>query len=143
MAEDLVEQCSKLAIMNGEEDIGILDDCNDNTHDEKISLRLIGRILMEKLLNFDAFKRTILHVWCLKDGVVIRSMGSNLFMFQFFHWQDMENVLNGRPWSFEQRLLVLQEIEGDAQPSDVVLNFSPFWVRFYNLPFGCRSNSNV
>ena len=116
MAEDLVEQCSKLAIMNGEEDIGILDDCNDNTHDEKISLRLIGRILMEKLLNFDAFKRTILHVWCLKDGVVIRSMGSNLFMFQFFHWQDMENVLNGRPWSFEQRLLVLQEIEGDAQP---------------------------
>ena len=68
----------------------------------------------------------MLHVWCLKDRVIIRSMGSNLFMFQFFHWRDREKVLNGRPWSFEQRLLFLQEIDGDAQPSDVVVNFFSF-----------------
>ncbi|CAO2822706.1 unnamed protein product [Amaranthus hypochondriacus] len=141
MADSLVERCSKLTIVNEEEDVVEIGDSLDESHDEKLSLRLIGRVLTEKPLNFDAFKRMMLHVWCLKDGVVIRAMGSNTFMFQFFHWRDMEKVLNGRPWSFEQRLLVLQEINKDLQPSDIVLNTSPFWVRFYNLPYGCRSDS--
>ncbi|CAO2835426.1 unnamed protein product [Amaranthus hypochondriacus] len=143
MADDLVERCSKLTIINEEEDIVVLEENKDDKQDEKISLRLIGRVLTEKPLNFDAFKRTMLHVWSLKEGVVIRSMGSNMFMFQFFHWRDMEKVLHGRPWSFEQRLLVLQEIEEDVQPSEVVLKYSPFWVRFYNLPFSCRSDNHI
>ncbi|CAO2838528.1 unnamed protein product [Amaranthus hypochondriacus] len=143
MADDLVEQCSKLALLNEEDDVVVLDGNSDESHDKKISLRFIGRVLTEKPLNFDAFKRTMHHVWSLKEGVLIGSMGSNMFTFQFFHWRDMEKVLDGRPWSFEQRLLVMQEIEEDTQPSDVVLKFSSFWVRLYNLPFSCRSDNHV
>lgn len=51
--------------------------------------------------------------------------------------------MEGRPWSFENKLLVLQEIEKDVQPSDMVLNFSPFWIRLYNLPFGYRSDDRI
>lgn len=93
MAEDLVEHCSKLSIVNDAEDVIDLDEGKDDTQDDKLSLRLIGRVLIEKPLNFDAFKRTMLHVWCLKDGVLIRALGQNSFMFQFFHWRDKEKVL--------------------------------------------------
>ena len=40
-------------------------------------------------------------------------------------------------------MLVLQEIDKDIQPSNLILNFSLFWVRLYNLPFGCRSDENI
>lgn len=126
MADKLVEQCSKLQIENSENDIVDLDDGVDDAVDEKLSLRLVGRIFTEKPLNYDAVKRTLTHIWSLKNGVIIRSMGTNLFLFQFFHWKDKDKVLIGRPWSFENKLLVLQEIEKNVQPSDIVLNFSPF-----------------
>ena len=51
--------------------------------------------------------------------------------------------MEGRPQCFEQQLLLLQEISNDTVPSEVILNFSPFWVRLYNLPFGFRSVERV
>ena len=52
-------------------------------------------------------------------------------------------MLEGRPWCFEQRLLLLQEISNDIVPYEVTLNLSPFWVRLYNLPFGFRLEERV
>ena len=31
----------------------------------------------------------------------------------------------------------------DVQPSDMVLNFSPFWIRLCNLSFGYRSDDKI
>lgn len=144
MADSLIEQCSKLNIEGvNEEEVIDLEDGDDAVHDEKLSLRLVGRLLTEKPVNFDALKRTMQHAWSLKDGVVIRALESNLFLFQFFHWRDRDKVFDGRPWCFEQRLLVLQEINKDIQPSNMALNFSPFWVRLYNLPYSCRSDGKI
>lgn len=143
MAEDLVEKCAKLNIIPKEDDIVDLGDGFEEDQDDKLSLRLVGRVLTDKPLNFEAVKRTFLHVWNLKEGVIIRSLGANLFVFQLFHWKDRDRIIVGRPWCFENRLLVLQEIDENVQPSDMVLNFSPFWIRFYNLPFGYRSNDKI
>ena len=54
MADDLVEQCSKLQIKNSEDEIVDLDDGVDDSQEEKLSLRLVGRILTEKPLSFVA-----------------------------------------------------------------------------------------
>lgn len=143
MADEFIEKCSRLNIIPKEDDIIDLGDSVDARQDDKLSLRLVGRILTDKPPNFEAMKRTLLHVWNLKDDVIIRSLGVNLFVFQFFHWKDRDRILAGRPWCFENRLLVLEEIDANAQPSDMVLNFSPFWIRLYNLPFGYRSNDNI
>lgn len=74
---------------------------------------------------------------------VFREIENNMFIIQFFHWRDKEKVLNGRPWCFDQNLLILQELDSSVQPSDIVLNTSPFWVRIYNMPFDCRTVDNV
>ncbi|KAL2926609.1 hypothetical protein RDABS01_000041 [Bienertia sinuspersici] len=49
----------------------------------------------------------------------------------------------GRPWCFDQHLLVLQEISGNEQPDDVILSHSSFWARIYNLPFNCRDDEVI
>ena len=72
MADDLVEQCSKLSLLNEESHVIELDDNGGYRSDEKLSLRLVGRILTEKPLNFDAVKRMLLHIWSLREGVIIR-----------------------------------------------------------------------
>ncbi|XP_021840635.2 uncharacterized protein [Spinacia oleracea] len=85
----------------------------------------------------------MVHAWSMKVKVVIRAIGENLFAFQFFHWRDKDRVMAGRPWCFEQNLLLLNDITGNKQPNKVVLTHSPFWVRIENLPFNCRSNGYV
>lgn len=143
MAEDLVEQCSKLAFMNTEDDVIGFGHSTEDAPDDKLSLRLVRRVLTSNPLNFDVVHRTLLHIWSLKDGVLIRAMGSNFFIFQFFHWRHRDKVLNEQPWSFENKLLVIQEIDKEQQPADIILNSSPFWIRLYNLPFGYRSKEKV
>lgn len=143
MADDLVERCSQLALTSTEEDIIDFGGDTDEAVDEKLDLRLVGRVLTTKPLNFDVVRRTLTHIWSLKEGVVIRALGSNLFLFQFFHWRDRDKVLAGRPWNFENRLIVIQELDKEQQPSEMALNHSPFWVRLYNIPFGYKSDDRV
>ena len=104
---------------------------------------LVGKVITDRTVNLDALRRTMNQIWALNHGLVVRTIDTNTFVFQFFHWKDKEKILEGRPWSFEQKLLVLQPIEGDEQPSQVVLDSSPFWVRLYNLPFNCRAAEDV
>lgn len=37
----------------------------------------------------------------------------------------------------------MQETSTQLEPSEFILNHSPFWVRLYNLPFGYRSNEII
>ena len=68
---------------------------------------------------------------------VFREIENNMFIIQFFHWKDKEKVLNGRPWTFDQKLVLLQEINSTMQPSSIMM--IPFWIRIYNMPLNCRS----
>ncbi|KAL2898863.1 Urease accessory protein UreG [Bienertia sinuspersici] len=42
---------------------------------------------------------------------------TNLFVLQFSSKTDKEKVMHGRPWFFDNQLLVLKEINGDDQSS--------------------------
>lgn len=52
-------------------------------------------------------------------------------------------VLEGRPWCFDNMLVLLKEADGDEPPDQVTLHQSPFWIRLKNLPFNMRSNEVV
>ncbi|KAL2933038.1 hypothetical protein RDABS01_016157 [Bienertia sinuspersici] len=78
---------------------------------------LVGKLLTNKAFNFNAFRKTMTNVWALNGRIVIRAIDTNRFVFQ--------------------------EISGNEQPDDVPLQESPFWVRIYNLPFNCRSNTEI
>ena len=41
---------------------------------------------------------------------------------------DMRRVLDGRPWSFDRQMLVLNEFDGTIPSSQIAFFHSPFWV---------------
>ncbi|XP_056686880.1 uncharacterized protein [Spinacia oleracea] len=143
MADELISRCSKLSLEEGEGDVVDLGDVVVEDQSDNLELLLIGKLLTERPFNVDAFKRTMTKVWAPSQGMVIRVLGPNLFAFQLFHWRDMEKIMNGLPWCFENNLIVLKNIEGDEQPEEVALSHSPFWVRIKNLPFNCRTDAHV
>ena len=142
MTEEIAESVSRLNIDEEEDEVIDLNTLNPNP-ENVVSLLLVGRLLTERNFNVEAFKRTITTVWAPVHGLVIRVLKPNLFAFQFFHWRDMLKVLEGRPWCFDNMLVVLKEAEGDEQPDQVSLFSSPFWIRLKNLPFNMRSNDVV
>lgn len=64
-------------------------------------------------------------------------------MVQFALHRDRSKVLEGRPWTFDQHLILMNDIDGSSQPSEIALTHSPFWVRLYNLPLDCRSKHHI
>ena len=141
MAEELVSKYQNLKINDAESnvvDVGAVEDSETN---EQLALLLVGRVITDRSFNIDAFKRTMAQVWAVSKRLVIRLIGPNLFLFQFFHWRDKEKVMEGRPWCFDNQLLVLNEVVGTEKPSEVILTHSPFWIRIKDLPFNCRSTA--
>lgn len=120
--------------------------CNDDANDENnhdIDLSLVGKVVTVRSFNFDALKCTLNQIWSISNGALFRSIENGLFVVQFANFSDKAKVLVGRPWTFDQNLILLNEIDGDLQPSNIFLKLSPLWVRFYNLPMAYRTEKHV
>ena len=60
-------------------------------------------------------------------------------MVDFEDEHDKRRVMDMRPWHYEKQLVLLQEFEGEKNPKDIVLKWSPFLVQIYNLPLKSRT----
>lgn len=129
----------------GGEDCVVVEDGEELNAEEirRLSLYLVGRLWTDTSFNSGALQATIKQIWRVKNGVEIRLIGENLFSFQFFNWKDKERVIQGEPWWFEKKVLVLCEINGREQSSAIKPHKTPFWVQVYDVPFILRSNAVV
>ncbi|KAH6760569.1 hypothetical protein C2S51_017518 [Perilla frutescens var. frutescens] len=107
------------------------------------TLCLVGKVWTHKSFNvfslFDVMKK----LWNPVYGVTCREIEPNLFSFQFKNKKDMEKVIMMEPWTFNKHILVLKKASVDIQPSRMVLNSVPFWVRIYDLPLAGRNPGMV
>ncbi|KAG5099846.1 hypothetical protein JHK82_044898 [Glycine max] len=55
-------------------------------------------------------------VWQPRKGVSIKEVKSGLFLFHFFHKIDFNNILEGRPWFFDNHTLILGRIKVHSLP---------------------------
>jgi 14-3-3 protein epsilon len=75
-------------------------------------------------------------VWRSVKGVKIKETTPGLFLFQFAHALDMEAVLQGGPWSFNNQMLILERVGLGVQIENIPLYHVDFWVQVHNLPTG-------
>ncbi|MBA0760938.1 hypothetical protein Gotri_017948, partial [Gossypium trilobum] len=61
------------------------------------------------------------------DYQLIRDLGEKRYLFKFFHSMDMERVLKGLPWTFNNHLLILSNLNRGEDPLKIPLIFVPFW----------------
>ena len=65
----------------------------------------------------------------------IVEVGSNLFQFKFQTDFDLNCVLKGGPWSFDNQLLLLKRWHKGMTASDVKLDHASLWVEIWGAPF--------
>ncbi|XP_074366501.1 uncharacterized protein LOC141707310 [Apium graveolens] len=111
-------------------DVGVEDEV------DKFELCLVGRFLTEKNLNSRAMKSKLVDVWRPTRGISIKDLKDGAFLFQFYHVDDMQWVVNGGPWAFDGSMLVTSTIPKGEDPLKVPLYNLSFWIQLHGLPTG-------
>jgi 14-3-3 protein epsilon len=81
-------------------------------------------------------KVTMADVWRPVKGVKIKEATTGLFLFQFAHVLDMEAVLQGGPWAFNNQMLIMERVQLGVQIENIPLHHVDLWVQVHNLPTG-------
>lgn len=105
---------------------------------------LVGRVLSNKPVNKEGFKRQMRNLWRPKVNVVVSALEGNRFVFGFNSMQERTTILRGGPWLYnKQYLLVLGEVDNLAFLERVPLMFQEFWVQFKGIPIGFMTHPMV
>ena len=107
----------------------------------RYELCLVGRLLTEKSINVRAMKSKIADIWKPAMGISIKELEHGIFLFQFFRKEDMQWVLKGGPWSFDNVMLVLNVVAPGEDPVKVSLMYLNIWIQIHDLPMGFMMES--
>ncbi|KAL8154679.1 hypothetical protein AgCh_000143 [Apium graveolens] len=83
-----------------------------------------------------AMQHIMVALWKTENGVFIKELDSNLYLFQFYHEIDVKRVLEGCPWSFNRRALDMARLKEGVNTRCVDLNFMELWVQVHDLKAG-------
>jgi hypothetical protein len=75
-------------------------------------------------------------LWKPVKGVTIKEAPDGKFLFHFAHPIDMEAVLSGGPWTFDNNMLILEQVQLGMQIERIPLFHVNMWVQVHNLPMG-------
>ncbi|KAJ8432177.1 hypothetical protein Cgig2_008629 [Carnegiea gigantea] len=114
MAFSLEQELLQLKLTKEEDEIIDVADIDLEERSEQIALCLYGKLLTTKSFNHRAMKSILKNIWKPKRGV--------------------DFVLNDGPWCFDGKILLLTEVTGLEQPSEIQFVTTRFWVKAYNIP---------
>ncbi|KAK1388587.1 hypothetical protein POM88_016765 [Heracleum sosnowskyi] len=103
------------------------------------NLCIVGRFIQEGRVDFEAMQQTLVVLWKPGKGVYMKELDSNLFLFQFYHEVDVRRVMEGCPWSFNRKSLVMSRLQSGQNPRSVDLNHMELWVQVHDLKAGSMS----
>lgn len=95
---------------------------------------LIGKIFGDKRANLVGVRNTMMKLWQHRGLCKVNALDSNVFQFVFKDALDRDGILQGRPWMFENQIMVLQPWKGGQSWKQDAFNFSPIWVQVWNVP---------
>lgn len=118
--QNISEQFSNLNVED-EENEDLIFDRDVEEAINKYDICLIGRFLTEKNVNTRAMKSKMADIWKPTMGINIKELEMGIFLFQFFHKEDKMWVMNGGPWTFDNSMLLLEQIPAGEDPIKVPL----------------------
>ncbi|GAU32101.1 hypothetical protein TSUD_358070 [Trifolium subterraneum] len=97
---------------------------------------LLGRLLCDRPIHANSLMIRMADLWSPVKKVSIKEAKPGIFLFQFGHPLDMEAVIKGGPWTFDNYLLILEQIPLGMQIESIPLQHVDLWVQIHNLPIG-------
>lgn len=138
MADDIETLCGKISLTGGEK-IGISITEGEVAEVREIGGRcLVGRIGDTIRVNKEAFRSVLSRLWRTVGSVIFKEVQENVWRFEFSS-QEKNRIFEGRPWSFDRLILIINEFDGSVPPSQMKFSHSPFWIQVHDLPLVCMT----
>jgi hypothetical protein len=141
MIDSLDELCGQISLTEWEK-VGI-----QVTEEEVASTRaiggkcLVGKIWTEKSVNKEAFWTVLIGIWRIVGDVKIKELQDNLWLFKFYDVLNKNRIMEGRLWSFDQQILVLNDFNGRTPPSQLDFSHSLIWVQVHDMLLLCMNKA--
>ena len=89
----------------------------------------MGRFLTCKSFNKQAAKNTMRRAWGLEGSLHITEVGPNLFQFKFTSEFDLNRVLRGGSWTFDNQLLLLKRWRRGMIVENISMEMASLWIQ--------------
>lgn len=98
------------------------------------SLCLVGKLFANRFVGGEVVIEAMRKAWMLGEKVDFKSVGGNIFFFQFDSKEDMLRVKNGGPWHVDRNLLALEPFDGRLAPTEYMFRYVEFWIHVVDPP---------
>lgn len=120
--------------LTDEEEDAFREDPKDKDNDFQFCL--VGTCLTDGAVHFPSLWNTLIDLWHLINGITIFDLGEKCYLFKIFLTKDIQWVLIGMPWFFNNHLLLFHELSPVEDPLSVNLVHAEFWIQLHELPPG-------
>ncbi|KAF5454944.1 hypothetical protein F2P56_024573 [Juglans regia] len=137
--EEMETKWERLQLTEEEDqEVVVGDDILDELS-EKGDRSLVGRVMVERSIGRGVIETTMAKVWRISKPASFREVRTNVFVITFATQADKERVWVGKPWLFDNCLMVLNMYDGLTQPDALSFATERFWVQLHDLPFACMN----
>jgi hypothetical protein len=136
-ADDVEALMAKLGLREEDLDDVVFEE-EGNQSGEATSWLAVGRVHTNTEFSHFWFFKNMRTAWDLAKDVKIKVFEDNLFMFKFACLGDWEKVMNGGPWVFRGKSVLMAPYDGFIKPSTIELNTLLIWIQIHDLPVGYK-----
>ncbi|KAF4376444.1 hypothetical protein G4B88_000132 [Cannabis sativa] len=141
--EELEHRWDTICLEEEEESEEILEDEGDGNPEFDVRWSLVGKLLIGRISNYKVFQNMIADLWKPGKGMTVKILEQNRFLFQFYHEIDIQRVINGSPWTFDRKHLILKRLKTRDNPKMVELDTIDMWVQIHDLQSGFKTEQAV
>ena len=102
-------------------------------------LCMVRKLLSPRRTHVPSFKERVAAMWRPERGIFVQELDDRQFLFKFFHEYDINRVLEGGPWIYDNMYILLHRLLPNEAPTAIPLDSLDFWVQIHNLPAGFMS----
>ncbi|GAU35438.1 hypothetical protein TSUD_375280 [Trifolium subterraneum] len=106
----------------------------DTDEQTDLNLCLVGLFVHDRPIQFNSMKACLADVWRPVKGMTVKEATQGLYLFKIFHPLDVEEVLKGRPWTFDNFTLIIDRLKIGVALQDIPLFHVNFWVQIHDVP---------
>lgn len=101
---------------------------------------LLCLVWTRKSYNPDSFRVQLKSIWKARKNFEIQVVGQNLFMISFENEDDLEMIMEGRPWLFRKQLIIFDRLVNLVERNQIRLVLSLFWLKISPCQQKCDKN---
>jgi hypothetical protein len=136
---DLVQQANKLVCKEGRFTLN----ASANASDQVDKRTLVRKVVADKVLNKNKVMVITTKAWVPTEGMSVKVVGENLFLFVFNAEADKKRVECQAPWNIDGYHLILKKPTKNQLPREINFSTTNFWVQAHNLPLEYISKENA